>query len=361
MGTWSVDPDISKSSTLPSSFYVSDSFFQKVKNDIFSRSWQFVGDTDLLKGQTSTYPLNLMEGYLNEPIVLTKDKKERIVCLSNVCTHRGNLVCTHPGSATHLVCNYHGRKFNLEGKVEFMPGFDKVNGFPSAQDHLTQIQLNSWHQFLMVSLDAAFDFEEVAGVMDQRIGFMPFEKFILKAESSREYLVKAHWALYCDNYLEGFHIPFVHQGLNAVLDPKNYKTILFEHCNLQIGYARPGTEVFELPEEHPDYGQEIGAYYFWVFPNLLFNFYPWGLSINLVTPLDKETCKVRFLTYVLDQTKMDHSAGAHLDKVEREDEAVVESVQRGIRSRFYRSGRFSPSKEKGVHHFHQLISRYLGE
>jgi len=360
MGTWSIDPDISESSTLPSSFYLSDSLFEKVKNDIFARSWQLAGDIDLLEGQTSSYPFNLLEGYLNEPLVLTKNADERIICLSNVCTHRGNLICTHPNSSTQLVCSYHGRKFNLEGRLEFMPGFEKVNGFPAVQDHLTQIPLHRWHQFLLVSPGPIFDFGEVAGVMDERVGFLPFEKLIFKSSWSREYLVKAHWALYCDNYLEGFHIPFVHKELNAVLDPKAYKTLLFEHCNLQIGYARQGTEVFDLPQGHLDYGEEIGAYYFWVFPNLLFNFYPWGLSINLVTPLDKETCKVRFLTYVLGQNKMDHSAGAHLDKVEREDEAVVESVQRGIKSRFYSSGRFSPTKEQGVHHFHRLISRYLG-
>ncbi|MDW8075962.1 MAG: SRPBCC family protein, partial [Bacteroidota bacterium] len=52
-------------------------------------------------------------------------------------------------------------------------------------------------------------------------------------------------------------------------------------------------------------------------------------------------------------------AGAELDRVEREDEAVVEAVQRGIQSRFYGAGRFSPSQEQGVHHFHRLIAKVL--
>lgn len=48
-----------------------------------------------------------------------------------------------------------------------------------------------------------------------------------------------------------------------------------------------------------------------------------------------------------------------LDKVEREDEFVVESVHKGVQSRFYTTGRFSPTREKGVHHFHSLLAKYL--
>jgi choline monooxygenase len=46
--------------------------------------------------------------------------------------------------------------------------------------------------------------------------------------------------------------------------------------------------------------------------------------------------------------------------VEREDEAVVELVQRGTRSRFYKHGRFAPKQEQGVHQFHRLLAGLLG-
>ncbi|MFB6307216.1 MAG: SRPBCC family protein [Flavobacteriales bacterium] len=46
--------------------------------------------------------------------------------------------------------------------------------------------------------------------------------------------------------------------------------------------------------------------------------------------------------------------------MEREDEAVVEDVSKGVQSRLYKYGRFSPNMEKGVHHFHQLVSEFLG-
>ena len=91
----------------------------------------------------------------------------------------------------------------------------------------------------------------------------------------------------------------------------------------------------------------------------MLNFYPWGLSINIVKPLDRNQTKVKFLSYVIDETKLDSGAGSGLDKVEKEDEFVVEGVHKGLNSRYYSTGRFSPTMEKGVHHFHLLLSKAM--
>lgn len=71
--------------------------------------------------------------------------------------------------------------------------------------------------------------------------------------------------------------------------------------------------------------------------------------------------KVSFITYVYDESKLGRGSGAELDKVEREDEAVVENVQKGINSRFYDKGRYSPTRETGTHHFHQLICDFMNK
>jgi hypothetical protein len=55
----------------------------------------------------------------------------------------------------------------------------------------------------------------------------------------------------------------------------------------------------------------------------------------------------------------DKGVGADLHKVEMEDEEVVESVQRGVSSRLYDRGRFSPRREVGTHHFHHLLAQYM--
>ncbi len=91
----------------------------------------------------------------------------------------------------------------------------------------------------------------------------------------------------------------------------------------------------------------------------MLNVYPWGISVNVVRPLAADRTRVSFLSYVWDPSRLDRGAGAGLDRVEREDEAIVESVQRGMRSRLYRRGRYSPTREQGTHHFHRLLERFL--
>jgi choline monooxygenase len=81
--------------------------------------------------------------------------------------------------------------------------------------------------------------------------------------------------------------------------------------------------------------------------------------VNVVTPLSGDRTKVSFLPFVWDETKRDLGAGGGLDRVEREDEAIVEAVQRGVRSRLYDRGRYSPAREAGVHHFHRLLAEFM--
>ncbi len=357
-----VDPDITQAETLPPIFYKSQEIFEKLKETVFLKTWQWIGDSASTVPLAETvHPFVMLPDFLNEPLLLVRDKESEVKCLSNVCTHRGNLVATKPGKAKGLTCMYHGRQFDLAGNFKHMPEFSQVKNFPRPCEGLREFSIKDLCGHLFVSLEPSFDFAEVLEKMNERIGHLPLESFKRNDVLSKEYIVNCHWALYCDNYLEGFHIPFVHADLNSVLDYGNYKTELYPHMNLQIGYTDGETEIFDLPEGHPDHGKEVAAYYYWVFPNMMFNFYPWGLSINIVKPLSLNKTKVSFITYVYDETKLDMGAGSLLDKVEMEDEFVVESVHQGLKSRFYPSGRFSPTKEQGVHHFHGLLAKYVND
>lgn len=93
----------------------------------------------------------------------------------------------------------------------------------------------------------------------------------------------------------------------------------------------------------------------------MFNVYPWGISVNVVAPLAVDRTRVSFLPFVWDESKRKQGAGAGLDRVEREDEVIVEAVQRGVRSRLYDRGRYSPALEQGVHRFHRLLAELLRE
>jgi choline monooxygenase len=356
-----IEPDIRRAATLPGSFYNSPEIFETCREKIFARSWQLIPQAEeIVKLPHDAMPFQFMDNFIEEPLLLLRDAKNELRCLSNVCTHRGKILVEHPGRLERgIICGYHGRRFQLDGTFAAMPETEGMENFPCADDNLTQLPVKQWHQFAFTSLTPAFSFEDWIAGLERKIGFLPIGHFRFDAARSRDYLVRANWALYCDNYLEGFHIPFVHKGLAASLDWGAYRTELFEWGNVQVGVAKGGEEIFNLPANHEDFGQAIAGYYFWFFPNIMLNFYPWGLSVNIVRPLQLDLTKVSFLTYIWDASKLGKGAGADIDLVEREDEAVVEQVQIGTRSRFYRHGRFSPKQEKGVHQFHRLASKML--
>jgi len=356
-----VDPDIANAHTIDSAFYTSAEVFDACKEKIFAPSWQFIGDEDIVKENGDVSPFTLLPGYLDEPLLLTRNKTGGVNLLSNVCTHRGNLVAEKACKVNDLKCRYHGRKFSLDGNFLSMPEFKEVENFPTVADNLPRLELFKWGKLLFTSVGPKYPQEMFFRDMMERMNWLPLEEFEFKPGLSRVFVVKANWALYCENYLEGFHIPFVHAGLNAVIDFGEYATeLFFPYSSLQLGLARTREGCFDLPPDSPDHGKNVAAYYFWVFPNMMFNFYPWGLSVNVVEPVSAGECRVKFFSFVQDASKLGKGAGAGLDKVEMEDEEIVENVQRGVRSKFYKHGRYSVTREQGTHHFHRILTEFMG-
>lgn len=360
MPPFEIDPDIAVAQTPPAMFYTDPGVFDVMRRRALARSWQIIADADVVKAPGNVFPCTFLEGSIDDPLLLTRDLEDRVHCLANVCTHRGMTVCEGAGTERQLRCRYHGRRFELGGKFHSMPEFDGVRNFPSPADDLPLIPFGRWARLLFASMDPEVSLEEFLRPMSDRVGWMPVEQFQLDPSRGRDYVVRANWALYVDNYLEGFHIPYIHAALNDQLDYENYTVELLPWGVLQIGSAGDGADAFELPASSPDIGRRIAAYYYWFFPNLMFNFYPWGLSINIVRPLAVDLTRVSFMSYVWKPQRLDRGAGAALDRVEREDEAVVEATHRGLKSGLYTRGRYSATRETGPHHFHRLCVAALG-
>jgi len=348
MSIFEIHPDITQAETLSSRFYTDERYFHESKEKIFARSWQLVGRTDEIENLA---PLTILESFLDEPVLFTK-QDEKLNCLSNVCTHRGKILVEENCKANGIRCGYHGRRFDLNGKFLSMPEFENVRNFPTEKDDLTKIPFEVLGKLLFASVNPYAGFDEFFAPVRERLTWLDWKKLEFSKNHSRDYFVNAHWALYCENYLEGFHIPFVHQALNETINYGSYTTETFRFVSLQTGYAESGENTF-------DFDGKTAALYFFVFPNLMLNFYPWGLSVNIVKPLQKDLTCVSYLTFISDETKFGTGAGGDLNRVEIEDQTVVESVQKGIQSRFYEKGRYSPNREQGTHHFHRLIAEFM--
>jgi choline monooxygenase len=364
-----VHPDITRAHTPPAALYLDPAAYTQMRERVFARSWHWLGrpaDEPGLSEPGALSPLSLLPGLLDEPLLWARDEAGHLRLLSNVCTHRGKLLVEAPCQAKEIRCGYHSRRYTLDGRLRFMPGFEGVCNFPAARDDLPALQFGELGGHAFATLGRGdtpplLPLQDWLAPVAERLAFLLLHTWQPDPQRSRDYSFDAHWALYVENYLEGLHIPFVHPALNGTLDMAQYHYECWPGGVLQRAEARPGEAAFEPPPGHPDHGRRIAAWYFWLFPNLMLNVYPWGLSVNRVMPLGPARTCVQFRSYVADPALLGQGAGGALDTVELEDEAVVLGVQQGLRSRLYTPGRYAVQHEVGVHHFHRLLCAAMND
>ena len=344
-----INKDIKIANTMHSNFYKENFYFDLSIKNIFQNSWQFIAKKSEINSEV--YPFYFLEGTVNEPLILIlKNKNYRI--LSNVCTHRASIICEKQNNINKVRCPYHGRTFDLEGELLHAPGFVKTKNFPQTKDNLKSYPFKKWKDFLFASLIGSISIDSIFSDINKRLKGYPFDKLILDKNSSNIYTLDAHWALYCENYLEGFHVPYIHKGLNKDIDLDSYKTILLENGVLQFTEGK-------LDKKNNIMGSNIYAFYYWIFPNIMLNFYAWGLSVNIIEPLAVNKTKITFLSFPIKGFEQNKESPSSLDVIEKEDQDIVKKVQKGIMSHSYKQGRYSVKYESGVHHFHKLICENL--
>ena len=177
-----------------------------------------------------------------------------------------------------------------------------------------------------------------------------------KYHSRKSYKLKCNWKIYIDNYLEGYHIPFVHPGLNKVIDYKSYKTELYEGYSMQWALIDPKASPYKKNQK----SNNNAAFYFTIFPNILLNIAPGRLQTNIIKPDSPRSCTVHFDYYFGDisaeNIKKDFDFS---EEIQIEDIQICEEVQRGLESRAYNAGRISKESEQGLHHFQSYYKKKL--
>ncbi len=104
-------------------------------------------------------------------------------------------------------------------------------------------------------------------------------------------------------------------------------------------------------------GQEGIYTYLW--PNFMLNVYPGAgnASTNLILPIDEHHCLAVYEFFFSENMPEAEQRAMvdFIDQVQREDIIIVESVQRGLRSGFYKQGQLILSRENGIQHFQNLV------
>jgi choline monooxygenase len=351
----SYDPNVllSEASTPSSSWYTDPLVLALEQRTVFSRSWQMIGRAKQLR-ELGQYITGELAG---ERMLVVRGHDDILRGFYNVCRHHAAAVMTESqGQVDHLRCPYHGWTYNLEGALIVAPEFGGVCNFDKAINGLIPVQTAIWHGWVFVKLDSdGPSLEKFFG--NQLIG--KFEGLNLKElhwSERRSYTVNCNWKVFVDNYLDGgYHVPHIHGALNSVLDYGEYKIATGERFCVQSSPIISGKADAETAEVR----KGDRAYYFWIYPNFMINWYEGVMDTNLVVPCGIDRTEVIFDYYFTDVSEgareKNLASIAVSERIQNEDVAICESVQRGLASRAYSAGRLSVRREAGEHLFHRLL------
>jgi len=337
--------------TIPSKWYYENEFLDQEKREIFLKEWQLVGSHSQIKNPGDV----LVAEIANNPIIVSRQKDNTLKGFYNVCQHRGGPLAYENCSLSKLQCKYHGWVYDLNGNLKSARGFKKSELKVEDYD-LTPVNIAEWMGQVFVNLSSnPVDLGSQIDEIKTLVSPIDFSNYAFKFRESYE--INCNWKVYMDNFLEGFHIPFVHPELNKVIDYKSYKTEIYDRFSLQW---------CPLDSELSPYGksptpEENKAFYFTIFPNIILNIAPGRLQTNIVEPKGSKSCVVHF-DYHFDnpeETNIEQDA-EFSEIVQQEDILICESVQKGLESNGYDQGKFSPLHEQGVLHFQSLIRNSLG-
>lgn len=324
--------------------------FQNETKSVFRRAWHLVGPASEL-AKPGAY---LTTDVGRESLVLVNDSRT-LRGFFNVCRHRAGPLASGCGQTRRLVCRYHGWTYDLSGKLLRAPEMEGVADFDTHSIHLREVLVHRFGPLLFVALDdQTLPFDAYCPGVSSEMAQLKMAQ--MQHVMRCDYPVNANWKNYIDNFLEGYHIPLIHPALDRELDYDSYSTKLGVRSVLQFAPIRAAGAQF-----YRDGSADNQARYFWLYPNIMLNFYENQLQTNKVIPLDVDHSIVRFDWFALppppnpESDQRFRSLLAFSEQIQAEDAAICESVQRNFSSIAFLPGRYSRQREAGVHLFHRLV------
>jgi phenylpropionate dioxygenase-like ring-hydroxylating dioxygenase large terminal subunit len=339
--------------TIPAPWYFDERIAALEHASVFSATWQVVGRADHVRDNGQFFTAELA----GEPLVVARGEDGKLRAFYNVCRHHAAAVVTEPqGCAKQFRCPYHGWTYGIDGALKGMVEFDGVCSFDRAKNGLVPVRVDTWENFVFVNLDdRAAPLRDFLGVISELVAPLHLAKK-LHFFDRRVYTLNCNWKVYVDNYLDGgYHVPHAHKGLSSVIEYTKYTIENFERACLQSSPLSSDSS----SEAGVAATRQGRAFYLWLYPNFMINAYEGVMDTNLVLPLGVNRCAVVFDYYFADTSASAEARNkesiAVSEKVQDEDMAICDAVQRGLGSRAYVAGRLSVRREAGEHLFHRLL------
>ena len=355
------DPElpVEEAVTLPAAWYTEEAIFRAERAALFKLNWQVVGRT----GQLSKPGDYITAHVAGEPIVVIVGDDGSLGAFFNVCRHHAAEVAHGEGCVERLTCPYHGWTYGRDGGLLKAPRLGPARDFKREAFGLVRMPVETWGPFVLVQphvsdapvrMSMGIRHPELTKALDEtgweRLTFV----------GRRQYGVACNWKVFVDNYLDGgYHVEGLHPALADQLDLSSYQTHMYDHSVNQTCRSRRQEPSSEAASDR------LGSdtIYGWFYPNLMLNRYGPFLDANIVVPLSPNRTEVIF-DYFCDPGTAEDDAFiqeslAASDQVQQEDIHICESVQRGLESSSYDTGRYAPHLEMGAYAFHRWLARDL--
>ncbi|HUV23663.1 MAG TPA: aromatic ring-hydroxylating dioxygenase subunit alpha [Gammaproteobacteria bacterium] len=343
---------------LPGVAYTSDSFMQLEREQLFANHWVFVGYAHKLPKAGDAKPIQV--GGL--PLFLLRDQQGRIVAFHNVCRHRNLKLIDATGNCGKLIrCPYHSWSYDLCGVLRNAPYFGghkavRPPEFRYEENGLVPVSCEVWHDWIFVNLSPQpMVFDDFLAPIRRQLGRNEVTDYVPVATIDLGE-VPCNWKLLMENFIEPYHVQFVHKSTTAQPLEDHY-TVIDEHC---LGSA------VELSAEQVASAREgtlgVTSHYLTLFPNFVMGTYqPDQMGVHLNEPIAAALTRQQRVIYAHKDARYSDAKIQQLSELWRsvhlEDHAMCIRLQQGRYSPLAtQGGLLSPHWENSVRKFQERVA-----
>lgn len=359
------DPaDPSRSHTLPSDLYYREDIFEREKDAIFYKSWIFICSASQVAaaGDYTTAKIG------DQNIAIVRGRDGELRGFHNVCSHRAHELLSGAGRTPLIVCPYHSWSYDLTGQLKPNRMTRQLVDFSHEEFCLKPVKVEEFLGFVWANIDMdAVPLAQQAPQFESEVRHYVNAPETLKFVGRLTFEIKANWKNIVENFQECYHCQNRHPALVKMFDHSAYLTRNFEIVSSHIAPAIGDAGAEPSNSGAPSRSHFAGWY---VWPNLAITTGPGhrNLAFMQIMPSGPETTLEHFDFFFDEATPEDEQKDSIRyikDILQPEDIDIVESVQRGLRSKAYTQGRLvidadlTSNSEHGVHHFQRMVSEAL--
>ncbi len=344
---------------LPAAAYTSEAIFQLENERIFADSWVFAGLAHELARPGDAVPVTVA----GRPVLLVRDADGEVRAFHNVCRHRCLKLVDEPCNVGPTIqCPYHSWTYRLDGALHIAPYFGGRDpravpaGFDRAEHGLVPVRVATWHDWVFVNLNGtAPPIEDFVAPLQRHLGGLDLSrmKHVVTIDLGE---IAANWKLLMENFIEPYHVPFVHATTTEQPLTDHY-TVNEPGC---LGCA-----VDVSAEAKRDDTLSADSRYLTLFPNFVLGLYlPDQVGVHLDVPLAPGRTSQRRAVYSLQAETVSDEHADELARLWRdvhvEDQVICERLQEGRASAVADDGGvLSPLWEDAVRSFQERVVKSL--